>query len=169
MSDTAGFSAFPGFAVTAADLRALGFVPLLLDVRSTEVELPYGQACEWTTVGDIPKGPGIYAFTSGDDEDLRVMYLGLTEELWMVTKGRLPNGGARPGQRYGRPRYAGVTRQRVNGLIGEQLRAGKLILHWVRPLAEAPTDRGALRDRLLEVEQELITRWELRRVGWNRG
>ncbi len=58
MSQTDGFAAFPGFAITAADLRALGFVPLLLDVRSTAIELPFGQACEWITVGDIRKGPG---------------------------------------------------------------------------------------------------------------
>ncbi len=41
-------------------------------------------------MGDVPRGPGIYAFTAGGDDDLRVMYVGLTEELWMVTKGRLP-------------------------------------------------------------------------------
>jgi hypothetical protein len=169
VSQADGFVGPPGFTVTSADLRKLGFVPLLLDVRSTKLELPFGTGCEWTTLGDVPKGPGLYAFTAGDDGDLRVMYVGLTEELWMVTKGRLPSGGARPGQRYGRPRYAGVTRQRVNGLIAEQLRAGKLIRHWVRPLGEPPIPRAAMRGRLLELEHELIARWHLRRVGWNRG
>ena len=47
-------------------------------------------------------------------------------ELWMVTMGRLPgSGGARGGQRYGRPRHAGETRQRVSILIAEQLRSGR--------------------------------------------
>jgi hypothetical protein len=159
----------PGYLTNATDLRGLGFLPLLLDVRASDVDLPFGRGCEWTTVGDIPKGPGLYAFTLGDDNDLRVMYIGLTEELWMVTKGRLPAGGARPGQRYGRPRYAGVTRQRINGLVGEHLRAGGIVRHWVWPVVDVPPDRHALRAHLLELEQDLITRWNLRRVGWNRG
>ena len=157
-----------GFATTPADLAAAGFVPLALKFRPTSVQLPCGAACEWTTVGDVPTGPGLYAFTSGDD-DLRVLYVGLTEELWMITKGRLPAGGARTGQRYGRPRYAGVTRQRVNALIAARVLSGEVIRHWVRPLGETPGDRAAVRRRLLELEEELIVRWNLRRVGWNRG
>lgn len=98
-----------------------------------------------------------------------MLYVGLTEELWMITKGRLPAGGARPGQRYGRPRYAGVTRQRVNALIAARIRSGEVMRHWVRPLGESPGDRAAVRGRLLQLEEELIVRWELRRVGWNRG
>jgi len=158
-----------GYATTAQAMRTLGFDGLELQFRPTAVELAYGPACEWTTVGEVPRGPGIYAFTVGTDDDLRVMYVGMTEELWMVTKGRLPAGGARPGQRYGRPRYAGVTRQRVNALIAERHGAGDLVRHWVRPLSNPLGEREAIRRRLLEEEHELIARWELRRVGWNRG
>ncbi len=158
-----------GYPIAATELRGAGFVPLVLEFRPTSVELPYGAACEWTTIGDVPTGPGLYAFTSGDEIALSVLYVGLTEELWMITKGRLPAGGARPGQRYGRPRYAGVTRQRVNALIAGRIRNGEAMRHWVRPLGESQGDRGAVRGRLLQLEEELIVRWELRRVGWNRG
>jgi hypothetical protein len=158
-----------GFATTATELRRDGFVALVLKFRPTEVQLPFGTGCEWTTLGDVPRGPGLYAFTTGDDTDLRVLYVGLTEELWMVTKGRLPAGGARPGQRYGRPRYAGVTRQRVNALIAARVGAGEVIRHWVRPLDETSGDRTAMRALLLELEEDLIRQWDLRCVGWNRG
>jgi hypothetical protein len=158
-----------GYATTAEVMRALGFTPLELQFRPTAVELPDGPACEWTTVGEVPRGPGLYAFTLGGDDDLKVMYVGLTEELWMVSKGRLPEGGARPGQRYGRPRYAGITRQRINALIAARHGAGDLIRHWVRPLSDPPQDRAGVRSRLLQEEQALISQWDLRRVGWNRG
>lgn len=157
-----------GYATTGSDMRSLRFIPLDLVFRPTTVQLPEGAACEWTTVGDVPKGPGIYAFTIGPDDALRVVYVGLTEELWMVTKGRLPGGGARPGQRYGRPRYAGITRQRINALIAPHAAAGALVRHWVKPVS-APPDRSTLRALLLEQEQALISRWALRRDGWNRG
>lgn len=169
MSRQDGEGAIVGYATTSADMRALGFIPLDLLFRPTTVELPDGPACEWTTVGDVPKGPGLYAFTIGPDDVLRVMYVGLTEELWMVTKGRLPSGDARPGQRYGRPRYAGVTRQRVNALIVPHAARGALVRHWVKPIADPPSDRATLRALLLDEEQALITQWALRRHGWNRG
>ena len=146
----------PGFSTTADELAANGFSPLLLEFRPTDVVFTQGSACEWTTKGDVPKGPGLYAFASGT-ADLRVLYVGLTEELWMITKGRLPAGGARPGQRYGRPRYAGVTRQRINSLIAGRLARGETISHWVRPLTDPPSDRDVTRRRLLELEQELIS------------
>jgi hypothetical protein len=95
--------------------------------------------------------------------------VGLTEELWTVTKGRLPAGGARPGQRYGRPRYAGVTRQRINALIAPHGAAGALVRHWVKPVSAPAADRPTLRALLLEEEQALIARWALRPDGWNRG
>lgn len=112
-------------------------------------------------MGEVPDAPGLYAFTVEDDHELRVAYVGLTEHLWMVTKGHLPGGaGARGGQRYGRPKHAGVTRKRVNILIAEQLRAGRLVRHWVLSLPGV-----ALRAE----EERLIIDWDLRRVGWNRG
>ncbi len=158
-----------GHGTTADAMRAFGFSPLQLEFRPASIELPTGPGCEWTTVGAVPSGPGLYAFTIGPDEGLRVMYVGLTEELWMVTLGRLPAGGARPGQRYGRPRYAGVTRQRINALIAARVGGGALVRHWVRPLPDPPQDRAAVRARLLQDEQELIATWKLRSVGWNRG
>lgn len=154
-------AAWPGQPVTATDLSTAGFQPLDLVVTSLDVNLPSGRGCEWTISGQVPAGPGLYAFTVEHDHLIRVAYVGLTAHLWMVTKGRLPDGGgARGGQRYGRPRHAGVTRQRVNILIAEQLRAGRVVRHWVRQLPET-----ALRAE----EERLITSWDLRRVGWNRG
>jgi hypothetical protein len=159
----------PGHLFTEAQLRAEGFTTLNLEVRRFGIELPAGSGCEWTTTGHVPTGPDLYAFTVEDKVEFRVAYVGLTEELWMVTKGRLPTGGARGGQRYGRPRYAGVTRQRVNTLIAAQLQAGRVVRHWLRPLVDDLPDRSGLRHRLLHAEQALILRWDLRRVGWNRG
>lgn len=157
-----------GFLISEDDLRAQGFEPLTLEFRACDLVLPDGPACEWTTSGDVPKGPGLYAFTVGDGSDLAVLYVGLTQELWMITKGRTPDGKARPGQRYGRPRYAGVTRQRVNVLIAGQLALGREVRHWVRPLV-APSHRpDELRDHLLSAEAELIDRWRLKSLGWNR-
>jgi hypothetical protein len=117
-------AAWPGQPITATDLAKAGFQPLELRVTSLDVDLPSGRGCEWTTIGEVPAAPGLYAFTVEDAHQIRVAYVGLTEHLWMVTKGRLPGGGARGGQRYGRPRHAGLTRQRVNILIAGQLRAG---------------------------------------------
>jgi hypothetical protein len=149
-----------GYRITAHELHQAGFAPLELRITNLAVDLPLGQGCEWTTIGEVPRGPGLYAFTVETGQELRVAYVGLTEHLWMVTKGRLPEGGPRGGQRYGWPRHAGATRKRVNMLIAEQLRAGHSVRHWVRPLPTA-----ALRAE----EERLITRWNLRQVGWNRG
>jgi len=76
-----------GHPLSVNDLDAEGCIPLALEVRALDLDLPSGRGCEWTTVGDVPRGPGLYAFTVGDDNDLRVVCVGLTEELWMVTKG----------------------------------------------------------------------------------
>ena len=153
-------TAFPGHRISSSELAGVGFAPLELRVLNLDIELPSGLACEWATMGEVPAGPGLYAFTVEDDYEMRVTYVGLTEHLWMVTRGQLPDGSARGGQRYGRPRHAGATRQRINILIAEQLRIGREVRHWVRPLHATA----------LRVEEErLITVWSLRRVGWNRG
>jgi hypothetical protein len=159
----------PGRLVSTSELNDEGFVPLKLEVRKLDAEYPFGRGCEWTTVGTVPKGPGVYAFTVGEDDNLHVTYVGLTEEFWMVTKGRLPIGGARPGQRYGRPLYAGVTRQRINGLISEQLVLDRLVRHWVSPMVNPASGRADVRGQLVQREEQLIQRWDLRRIGWNRG
>lgn len=159
----------PGHSVEVQDLTDEGFVSLELDFRNVHLPLAIGPGCEWTTIGSVPKGPGLYAFTIGEDEDLRVTYVGLTEELWMVTKGRLPSGASRPGQRYGRPLYAGVTRQRVNTLVRRQILFGRRVRHWVSSRSGATADRAELRAQLGRDEERLIRQWDLRRVGWNRG
>ncbi|MDP9434772.1 MAG: hypothetical protein M3P93_06075 [Actinomycetota bacterium] len=151
----------PGTPVSEDELRALGFRPLDLRFASEPVALTGGAGCSWTTKGDVPDSAGLYAFTVSDGVNLRVTYVGLTTHLWMVTKGRLPrSGGARGGQRYGRPKHAGGTRQRVNILIAAERAAGRDVRHWVRPMPEAD---------LAAEEEALITRWRLRRTGWNRG
>lgn len=154
-------ASWPGCPVTAASLCQAGFQPLVLRVTSLSVDLAAGRGCEWATIGEVPDSPGLYAFTVEDGEQIRVTYVGLTGNLWMVTKGRLPaSGGARGGQRYGRPRHAGVTRQRINIRIAGQLRAGRVVRHWIRPLPAM---------RLRAEEERLIITWDLRCVGWNRG
>lgn len=161
----------PGRDVTVRELEASGFLRLALDVRCLEV--PYGDGCEWSTIGDVPDAPGLYAFTVQNDQRLRVTYVGKTEHLWMVTKGRRPterqpSGEPRPAERYGRPRYGGNGRKRINSLIAKQLRVGRTVCHWVRPMTDLPADRLELNRRLLLSEEQFITRWDLRRVGWNR-
>jgi hypothetical protein len=104
-----GAPAWPGHPATATYLYEAGFRPLELRVTSLDVELPAGRGCEWTTIGEVPDGPGLYAFTVEDDAHIRVTYVGLTEHLWMVTKGRLPgSGGAR------RPALRAATARRCN-------------------------------------------------------
>jgi len=157
----------PGTLVGEIGLMALGFIPHDLLLRNVDVVLPDGIGIEWDTVGDVSDTPGIYAFTVGTAGSTHVTYVGLTGHLWMVTKGRLPNGGARGGQRYGRPKHAGVTRKRVNLLVAEQVRLGRAVRHWVRPV-QIEQDED-LRSRLRRDEESLIQRWQLRSTGWNRG
>jgi hypothetical protein len=155
-----GSAAWPGHPILAAELAEAGFRPLELRVNSLDMSLPSGLGCEWTTLGEVPDAPGLYAFTVEDDHQMRVAYVGRTSHLWMVTRGHLPGGAARGGQRYGRPRHAGQTRQRVNVLIAGQLRAGRSVRHWTCPLPVAA---------LHAEEERLIAGWDLRRCGWNRG
>jgi hypothetical protein len=159
----------PGHVTVGAELGSLGFAPLTLQIRGT-IALFAGTGCEWDTLGTVPNGPGHYLFTVEDDSAIHVTYAGLTGELWMVTKGRLPDGRSRPAQRYGRPKYAGVTRQRINLLVAEQLGLGRRVRHWIRPLNQ-PTHQtpAATKVHLKVGEEELILRWRLREVGWNRG
>lgn len=155
-----GTVAWPGHPISATDLAGAGLHSLELRVSNLDVDLLSARGCEWSTLGEVPDAPGLYAFTVEDGHQMRVAYVGRTEHLWMVTKGRLPGGGARGGQRYGRPRHAGATRRRVNILIAEQLRAGRVVRHWICQLPSA-----ALRAE----EERFITSWDLRRCGWNRG
>lgn len=162
-----------GHPVPLTELTDLGFQPF--DVRIERVDVPVagGLGCEWRTVGDVPDAPGLYAFTLREDEDrdgVRVVYVGMTEHLWMVTKGFLPRGaGARGGQRYGRPAHAGRTRQRVNMEIRSANTAGWTVQHWVRPYQDPVGTRDEIRAHLRLDEEVLISRWDLRQQGWNRG
>ena len=154
-------SALPGTLVSAEELRDMRFIPFDLEIDDA-VSLPFGETgVNWNTVGDVPASPGVYAFTVEDDEELRVTYVGLTSHLWMVTKGRLPDGSGRGGQRYGRPKHAGTTRTRVNTLVAEQVILGRTVRHWVKPVSDAAD--------LPELEESLIQKWDLRLAGWNRG
>jgi hypothetical protein len=157
----------PGLPTTEEALRTEGFTPLDFEFREVDLQLSFGSACEWTTKGDVPSGPGLYAFAVEAREELQVLYVGLTEELWMITKGCTPDGKARLGQRYGRPRYAGVTRQRVNALIAQHLRRGRRVRHWIRPLENVLANPTDMRHLLERTEEELISRWKLRQLGWN--
>jgi len=159
----------PGHAVTRAELRRIGFVPHKLRFRTGVIDMIEGTGCEWDTIGQIPTGPGLYAFTVHDTvpDPVRVMYVGMTTHLWMVTKGTLPGWIARGGQRYGRPKHAGLTRRRVNVEVAKARAAGLEVMHWLQPVALP--DGADAKDVLREHEEELIARWDLRRMGWNRG
>jgi hypothetical protein len=161
-----------GHLASPEELPGLGFRPLELQIGRTDVQLPGGTGCEWTAVGDVPDAPGLYTFTlelRGED-GLRVVYVGMTEHLWMVTMGHLPRGGgARGGQRYGRPTYAGVTRQRINIEVRRARQDGWIVRQWVRPFPSLIGAHEQVRLVLGREEESLISRWELRRDGWNRG
>lgn len=152
----------PGFAFSRAKLIAMGFQPLSLGILSLSIPLNGGKVgCKWRTLGAVPKSQGLYLFSVEHPVlGMTVAYLGMTQDLWMVTKGRTSQGSARPGNRYGSPYYAGDTRRRVNVLIARHARRGCTITHWVLPLK--------LQRHQLEVaESALIRRWNLRARGWN--
>ena len=154
----------PGSPTTRHDVLSFGFQPFDLEIEG-EVEVPgHGQGLRWRTLGDVPQCAGVYLFTTEMGHDLRVVYVGLTEHLWMVTHGCYPDGRSRPGQRYGRPFHAGETRKRINVQAATQIRLGATLRHWVCPIP----DGAANRSLLLAVEEEAIDRWQLRRVGWNK-
>ncbi len=160
----------PGYPVSYRDLMREGFVPLELAIVRHNVTLPNGWGTDWNTVGDVPAAPGHYLFTVGEDDVTHyVAYVGMTGNLWMVTKGRLPSGAARGGQRYGRPQYAGPTRKRVNVEVTRQLNQGRRVIHWVRPICMDARGKIPVRPVLRLEEERLIERWELRSRGWNRG
>lgn len=155
--------------MTVEELDDLGFSRFDLRFLTPPPDVAESGGCTWDTMGVVPDTPGHYLFTIEQSSELHVAYVGLTENLWMITKGRLSDGRSRPAQRYGRPKYAGATRARINGLIAAEHAAGRVVAHWLRPLADPPSDRAALRARLLADEEALIRRWSLRQNGWNRG
>lgn len=160
-----------GTPATVEELTALGFQRLSLKILRTHVQGGQVIGCDWDTVGDVPDAAGLYLFTLHRDnpQQIRVTYAGMTTHLWMVTKGHLPRGaGARGGQRYGRPQNAGATRVRVNGLVTRAVADGWIVCHWVSPFSSAEFG-SALVASLQSAEEKLISRWNLRKTGWNRG
>jgi len=132
-------------------------------------DVPEAGLIGWNTLGNVPDAPGLYSFIGHQDSlsAPRVFYVGMTSHLWMVAKGQLPSGVARGGQRYGRPKHAGSTRQRVNAEVARMSAAGWTFTHWLRPFDAL--DGGATLEALLRAEEaRLIHLWDLRAVGWNR-
>ena len=159
-----------GTVVPVSELSDLGFIAFDLRFRPEIVPTPLGPGTDWDTVGDPPPGPGLYLFTTEDPSQpssLRVVYVGLTSNLWMVAKGQLPGGNARGGQRYGRPKHAGQTRQRINIEITRARRDGLEVRHWMKPMTIPDGEDVGL--HLRRAEEELIVGWSLRTAGWNRG
>ena len=91
----------------------------------------------------------------------------MTGHLSMVARGQLPGGIARGGQRYGRPQYAGTTRQRVNAEVARLAAGGWTLSHWLRAVEAVPDP--AMLEALLRAEESRLKMWDLRVVGWNRG
>jgi hypothetical protein len=149
--------------VTSKSLRSGGWRPLTVRWRAEAFTHDlYGLCMDFDVLGDVPELPGLYSFViSATDRD-RVMYVGRTSHLWMTTKGRLPNGQARGGQRYGRPRHAGITRQRINHELATSRSSGQLVAMWVLPDADSPAALAAH-------EEAHISGWGVRSHGWNRG
>lgn len=123
----------PGYPITEEELRDVGFTSHELRVDRIEVSLAGGMGRNWETIGVVPDLPGLYAFTVLAGRDERVTYVGLTTHLPMVTDG-IRLGVSRRGQRYGRPKWAGQTRQRVNVCVTGEVMAGNRVRHWVRPV-----------------------------------
>lgn len=142
----------PGHPVTEQELRGLGFTPHELRIDRIDVPLVGGTGRNWETDGSVPDLPGLYAFTVIAERDERVTYVGLTTHLPMVTHGsRL--GVSRPGQRHGRPKRAGQTRQRVNVCVTAEPRVKMANAVWGRErcmsavLSTRPIDSSARSSR----------------------
>jgi hypothetical protein len=150
---------------TAEALRDHGYRPLKIAWLPTTYQHPTLGLCRnFDVVGDVPALGGLYLYNtydgSADDPVLRVRYIGRTSHLWMTTKGVLPGGGGRGGQRYGRPRHAGATRQRINAAVTADAAEGLQVGLWVRPVPAC---------ELHAAEEADILKWDLRRHGLNRG
>lgn len=150
--------------LTEGQLHEAGYESFSINWQSDAVfdHHDYGPCQHFDVVGAVPATPGLYAFTVARDDRLDVRYVGMTTDLWMVTKGRRSSGAPRGGQHYGRPRHAGVTRQRVNSALTADP-ANATALMWLRP------ERFARSDELRHLEEREISRWGLRRNGLNRG
>lgn len=70
----------------------MGFQPFNLRFLEPSLEIVEMGGCLWDTLGTVPDAPGHYLFSVGAADTTCVVYLSLTENLSMVTKGRLPLG-----------------------------------------------------------------------------
>lgn len=159
----------PGAPTSRSDLAQLGFLQHGLEILGPADALATGDGLSWNTLGELPAGPGLYCFVATEPTagaSLRVMYVGLSTQLSAIAAGRDPLG-ARGGQRYGRPKHAGVTRKRINAEVARLVQDGLSVTHWFSMLS-VPAGQEP-RAFLQRAEEELIGRWNLRVVGWNRG
>jgi hypothetical protein len=151
--------------VTNDELHAAGYHRLHLTWRGARFEHPLYDRCrDFDVAADVPQSQGLYLFGLETAAGVDIRYVGMTTHLWMVTRGRLPDGRARGGQRYGRPRHAGPTRQRINAAMTAETERGAVVGLWINPRHE-PGGTSSLR---LE-EEKAIERWQLRSHGLNRG
>lgn len=159
----------PGFSVSRAELDELGFLEHRLEVVGRSDALAIGDGLDWNTLGPVPTGPGLYCFVAEElgSASPRVMYVGLSKDLSAIAVGINSIGSARGGQRYGRPRHAGVTRKRINAEVSRLIQDGLTVTHWFVSL-RVP-DREDPPAFLRREEEKLIVRWKLRSRGWNRG
>lgn len=159
----------PGTPTSRAELTQLGFLKHDLQKLGPSDALSIGDGLDWNTLGPVPTGTGLYCFVAEGlpDASPRVMYVGLSTELSGIAAGIDSNGGARGGQRYGRPRHAGMTRKRINAEVSRLIQDGQTVTHWFAVL-RVP-DREEPRAFLRREEEDLIVRWKLRSRGWNRG
>lgn len=159
----------PGFSVSRPELCELGFLEHSLEIVGPADALATGDGMDWNTLGPTPTGPGLYCFVADElgSDSPRVMYVGLSTQLSGIAAGIDPRKGARGGQRYGRPRHAGVTRKRINAEASRLIQDGQIVTHWFAALGVP--DREDPRAFLRREEERLIVRWELRSCGWNRG
>ena len=158
----------PGASVSRSHLAQLGFMEHELEILGPSDALGTGDGLSWNTLGPLPTGPGLYCFVAMEHVSAapRVMYVGLSSQLSAIAAGTDPLG-ARGGQRYGRPKYAGMTRKRINAEVARLVRDGLFVTHWFSMLS-VPDDQEP-RAFLHRAEEALILRWNLRVVGWNRG
>jgi hypothetical protein len=145
---------------TDGELRAEGWEPFEIRwLDSTSNHHRYGPMRSFDVVGAVPSGPGLYIFTLGR-EFVDIRYCGKSKDLWMVAYGKLWYGTPRGGNRYGRPKTAGDTRQWVNSQLTQHLNQDARM--WTRAVP------GATESELLEIEDACIDRWCTWQLGWNR-
>ena len=76
--------------LSSDELRVAGYRPLTLRWMGHAHDHPtFGACANFDVIGDVPSGPGLYAFTIDRGENVEVKYVGMSTHLWMVLKGRV--------------------------------------------------------------------------------